>query len=246
MTENAPVFAGSIPGNYNQYLVPLLFDGYARDLAGRLDVPSVGAVLELACGTGAVTKHLRAQLPRETRLVATDLNPGMLETAQRVLGTVEGVEFEVADGTDLPFEDASFDAVVCQFGVMFFPDKARGFSEAARVLKPGGRLSFNVWDSLEHNSFCKVVHETAISLSPELTFMATPFGYHDVSSIKTELESVGFLGMEISVQPRTSQANSVNDVVMGLVAGSPLAAELEARDLTDQGREAVESALQSA
>lgn len=246
MAESAPVFAGSIPDNYNQYLVPLFFDGYASDLAGKVDVPGGGAVLELACGTGAVTKHLRASLPSTTRLVATDLNPGMLETAQSALSTVEGVEFQVADGTDLPFEDASFDAVVCQFGVMFFPDKAQGFSEAARVLKPGGRLYFSVWDSLEHNSLAKLAHETAMSLSPEISFMAMPFDYSDVSTIKATLESTGFRGMEIFVQPRESRAGSPSDAVMGIVAGSPLAAELEARNLMEQGREAVESALKSA
>ena len=126
--------------------MPLLFEDYAADLAQQLAVPSGGAVLELACGTGVVTKHLRSALPASTRLVATDLNPGMLETAQRMLRGVTGIEFQIADGTDLPFDDASFDAVVCQFGVMFFPDKARGFSEAARVLKPSGTgtLSSNV------------------------------------------------------------------------------------------------------
>ena len=246
MAQSAPVFAGSIPGNYDRYLVPMLFDGYASDLAAKLDAPRDGAVLELACGTGAVTRHLRASLPGTARLVATDLNPGMLETAQVALGAVEGIEFQVADGTDLPFEDASFDAVVCQFGVMFFPDKALGFSEAARVLKPGGRLYFNVWDSLEHNDLSKLVHETAAGLSPEITFMAMPFGYCNVSAIKATLESAGFRGMEISVQPGETRAGTVNDAVMGIVAGSPLAAELEARNLLEQGSAAVESALRSA
>ncbi len=246
MVESAPLFAGSIAGNYNKYLVPLLFDGYASDLAGTLDVPVGGAVLELACGTGALTRHLRASLASSTRLLATDLNPGMLETAESELSTVEGIEFQIADGTDLPFEDGSFDAVVCQFGVMFYPDKAQGFAEAARVLKPGGRLHFNVWDSLEHNSSTKVVHDAVTALSPEITFLATPHGYNDISSIKTTLETAGFRGLEISVRPRRSRAASVNDVVVGFVAGSPLAAELESRDLVDEGREAVASALISA
>jgi SAM-dependent methyltransferase len=247
MTEKAPVFAGSIPGNYQRYLVPLLFDGYASDLAGQVDVPSTGAVLELACGTGAATKHLRASLPNTVRLVATDLNPGMLETAQGALAEIEGIEYQVADGNDLPFEDSTFDAVVCQFGVMFFPDKALGFSEAARVLKPGGRLHFSVWDSLEHNDVCNLIHETASRLCPEnpITFMAMPFGYNDVSEIKTTLEAAGFRGMDICVQPRESCANSSKDIVMGAVAGSPLAAELEERSLTEQGQTSIETALKS-
>ena len=246
MAKNAPVFAGSIPTNYNEYLVPILFDGYGSALARQIEAPSGGAVLELACGTGAVTKHLRSSLSSTVRLVATDLNPGMLEAAQRALSELQGIDFQIADGTDLPFEDATFDAIACQFGVMFFPDKLRGFSEAMRVLKPGGRLHFSVWDSLEHNRYSKVVHETAMSLSRELTFMAIPYSYSNVGDIKATLEEAGFRGMEISVQPREMQAGSANHVVMGLVAGSPLAAELEERGLTEQGRTAVESALKSA
>jgi len=243
MSENVPVFAGSIPENYNQYLVPLLFDAYGADMVKKLEVPALGSVLELACGTGAVTKYLRDALVDSIRLVATDLNPGMLEIAQSSLSDSNGIEFQVADGTSLPFEETSFDSVVCQFGVMFFPDKYQGFAEAARVLKPGGRLHFSVWDSLKHNALSKLVHETATDLSPEISFMATPFSYCDISDIKATLESAGFRGMEISVQPRESEARSVDDVVMGLVAGSPLAAELENRGLMGEGRDAVESAL---
>ncbi len=247
MAEKLPVFAGSIPENYHKYLVPLIFDGYASDLAQQVETPDGGVVLELACGTGVATKHLRSSLASTVRLVATDFNPGMLETAQSSLSDVEGIEFQVADGTDLPFEDASFDAVVCQFGVMFFPDKVRGFSEAAQVLKPGGQLHFSVWDALEHNSICKVVHEATLSLSPDdpITFMALPFSYSDVSNIEETLAAAGFADIAFDVQSRQSRADSTYDVVTGMVAGSPLAAEFEERGLTDQGRTAIESALVS-
>jgi ubiquinone/menaquinone biosynthesis C-methylase UbiE len=167
-----------------------------------------------------------------------------MKSVHQTRGT-PGIEFQVADGTDLPFEDASFDAVVCQFGVMFFPDKVRGFSEAARVLRPGGQLHFSVWDSLEHNSICKLVHEATLSISPDdpITFMALPFSYCDVSDIKETLEAAGFADIAVDVQSRKSRADSTRDVVMGMVAGSPLAAEFEERGLTDQGRIAIESAL---
>jgi SAM-dependent methyltransferase len=176
-------------------------------------------------------------------LVATDFNPGMLEIAQDQLSAVDGIEFQVADGTDLPFEDASFDAIVCQFGIMFFPDKAQGYAEAMRVLRPGGRLYFSVWDTLEHNIISKLTHETAMALSSDITFMAMPFSYNDISIIKASLELAGFGGMDIAVQPRESQADNVNDIVMGIVAGSPLAAEFESRGRFEEGCEAVAAAL---
>jgi ubiquinone/menaquinone biosynthesis C-methylase UbiE len=245
MAEKLPVFAGSIPENYQRYLVPIIFEDYASDLAERVNAPAGAAVLELACGTGVVTRHLRSSLPDTVHLVATDLNPGMLEAAQSTLGGATGVEFQVADATDLPFEDASFDAVVCQFGVMFFPDKSRGFAEAERVLKPGGQLHISVWDSLERNSLSKLAHETMLSLSADdpIMFMALPFSYHDAGEIEETLKAAGFADITFEVQARESRADSANDVVMGLIAGSPLAAELEERSLTDQGRAAIESAL---
>ncbi len=154
-----PNFGGSIPENYERYMVPLLFADYAADLTSRLDVPPGGAVLETACGTGAVTRHLRERLPGEVRLTITDLAPAMVERARQVVGERAGIEYRQADATELPFADGAFDAVICQFGVMFFSDKAKGMREAARVLKPGGRFAFNVWDRLERNVLRQAVHE---------------------------------------------------------------------------------------
>lgn len=245
MADSGPVFAGSIPANYNRYMVPMLFEAYARGIANRIDIPNEGRVLELACGTGAVTKQLRASLANTVHIVATDLNPGMLDVAQKALGAEAAIEFKIADGTDLPFKDASFDAVVCQFGVMFFPDKFQGFTEAARVLRPGGRLYFSVWDTIDHNGFSKLVHETAISVSPEITFMSMPFSFNDVSAIKTLLESAEFCEMDFSVQPREFRADSIDNAVSGVVDGSPLGAEFEASNLMEEGRKAMKSAFRS-
>lgn len=247
MTDKAPAFTGSIPANYQQFLVPFLFEDYAADLAARVAVPNDGAVLEVACGTGVVTRHLRTSLPATVRVVASDLNSGMLEIAKTVLDGMQGIEFETADGTDLPFDEEAFDAVICQFGAMFFPDKAQGFAEAARVLKPGGRFLFSVWDSLEHNTLMKLVHETVISLSPDnpATFIARPYSYADLTETKKTLEAVGFHGTDFFVQPRESRASSAKDVMMGLVTGGPLAAELEQRGLTERGQKAVEAALRT-
>src|SRR5882672_1363712 len=136
------VFAGSIPKLYDTYLVPLIFEPYAADLVNRLAPGSLSRVLEIAAGTGVVTRALASVLPESVSIVATDLNPSMLDQAA-ALGTRRPVEWRQADAMRLPFRDGAFDAVVCQFGAMFFPEKSKAFSEARRVLSAGGVFIFN-------------------------------------------------------------------------------------------------------
>jgi SAM-dependent methyltransferase len=223
--QHVPNFGGSIPENYERYLVPLLFADYAADLASRLEVPASGAVLETACGTGAVTRHLRARLPEGVRLTITDLAPAMIERAREVVGERAGIEYRQADATALPFADRAFDAVICQFGVMFFADQAQGMREAARVLKPGGRFVLNVWDRLERNVLSQAVHEAVAQVFPHNPprFLEVPFSWHDLSRIVRDLQAAGFGRIDVSVQPRASTAPDARHVALGLVAGSPLA-----------------------
>src|SRR5215211_7134228 len=150
------VFSGSIPKLYEKYLVPMIFEDYAADLAKRLALRSVTHVLEIAAGTGVVTRNLTSVLPESVPIVATDLNQPMLDLASTI-GTSRPVEWRQADAMQLPFPDATFDAVVCQFGVMFFPEKSRAFSEARRVLRSGGVFAFNTWDRIEENEFAETV-----------------------------------------------------------------------------------------
>ena len=145
-------FAGSIPRIYDTHLVPLIFEPYAADLVARLALRPLARVLEIAAGTGVVTRQLASVLAPHVAVVATDLNQAMLDEAA-ARGTSRPVEWRQADAMQLPFPDGSFDAVVCQFGVMFFPDKPKALSEARRVLKPGGVFLFNVWDRIEENEF---------------------------------------------------------------------------------------------
>ena len=159
------VFAGSIPGIYEKLLVPLIFAPYAEDLAARVAARAPARVLEIAAGTGVVTRALAIALPASAAIVATDLNPGMLETAVQV-GTTRPVQWRPADAMKLPFADAEFDVVVCQFGVMFFPDKCQAFAEARRVLRPGGAFLFNAWGRIEDNEFADVVTTSLASLFP--------------------------------------------------------------------------------
>ena len=228
MTAAHTQFVGSIPEKYDEHLGPLFFEYYAADLARRVAAASPDRVLETACGTAISTEFLRRALPREVEIVATDLNEPMLEFAREKRGTLANVRFEQADALDLPFDDETFDAVVCQFGLMFYPDKAAGIAEAARVLKPGGLFAFNVWDSLERNPIARVAHDTIGGFfeSDPPVFFLTPFGYHAIDPIKTLLQVAGFAALEIAVVPTTVAPPSAGQLAIGFVEGAPIVQDI--------------------
>ena len=226
-------FVGEIPDVYERLLVPLIFEAYAADLAHRVAERPVGPVLELAAGTGVVTRALAATVPGSAPIVATDLNQPMLDKAASI-GTTRPVTWRRADALSLPFDDASFDAVVCQFGVMFFPDRARAYAEAHRVLKAGGRFVFNVWDRIEDNEIADVVTKAAAALFPgdPPNFLArTPHGHHDASEIEGDLRGGGFTGrIEMTTVTNRSRARTAYDASAAYVLGTPLLNEIQARD----------------
>jgi SAM-dependent methyltransferase len=226
-------FSGSVPEVYQTHLVPLIFEPYAKDLVHRLASRSLTGVLEIAAGTGVVTRALAAALPEGVPIVATDRNQPMLDHAS-ALGTARRVEYRQADAMQLPFEDESFDAVVCQFGVMFFTDKAKAFSEARRVLRPGGVFLFNVWDRIEENEFADTVTTALESLFPEdpPRFLArTPHGYNDPLIIERDLAVGGFNApAQITTVAARSRAESPRVPAIGYCQGTPLRNEIEARD----------------
>lgn len=227
------VFAGSIPALYDTYLVPLIFASYATDLARRVAARRPGRVLEIAAGTGVLTRALATALPSTVAIVATDLNQPMLDRASSV-GTSRPVEWRQADAMALPFADGSFDVVVCQFGAMFFPDKPRAFAQARRVLVPGGTLLFNVWDRIDENEFAATVTEALESLFPQdpPRFMArTPHGYHESEVITQDLATAGFTGLPlIETLAARSRAASSRVAAIAYCQGTPLRNEIEARD----------------
>jgi ubiquinone/menaquinone biosynthesis C-methylase UbiE len=225
-------FAGTIPAAYDRYLGPILFQPYAEDLAARLKVDANGSVLELACGTGILTRILRDRLPATTRLVATDLNEPMIRNAAEKFRQGEAVEWQQVDASSLPFDDESFDAVVCQFGIMFLPDKMLGAREAHRVLKPGGVFLFNVWDSMEHNHLGRIAHETITGFFEKdpPAFYQVPFGYHDQGEIKRVLENAGFRDIRLDIVAKVGGASRPEDAAQGLVHGNPVAVAITERD----------------
>ncbi|MEO8558602.1 MAG: methyltransferase domain-containing protein [Rhodospirillales bacterium] len=232
MAATDKIFAGSVPELYDRVLVPLIFEPYARDLAERVAQSRPREVLETAAGTGVVTRAMAARLGRDARITATDLNQPMLDRATARQEGAGNVTWRQADALALPFQDHSFDVVVCEFGVMFFPDKVKGYSEARRVLKPGSRFLFNVWDKIAVNEFAAVVTDALAALFPNdpPRFMArTPHGYYDAAQIRAELHDAGFKQIAIDTVTHRS-AGPVRDVAVAYCQGTPMRGEIEARD----------------
>jgi len=232
MPERNAAFTGSIPENYDRYLGPILFAPYATDLVSRLNTSADASVLELACGTGIVTRRLFDRLGPRARLVATDLNESMLNYARAGFAFDTSVEWKPADATDLPFVDQSFDAAVCQFGLMFFPDKEKAVSEAYRVLRPGGAFLFNVWDAIEQNDLPRTAHEVIGKFFDDNPpdFYNVPFSFHDPETITHLLSAAGFRDIQLTLLPLAAIAASARDVAKGLVHGNPIIAAIRERD----------------
>ena len=233
MSGTDKVFAGSVPKLYDEYLVPLIFSIYADDLARRVAALSPSDLLEIAAGTGAVTRAVAALLPAGVRYVATDLNEPMLAVAKQRQGDDPRMTWRQADALTLPFDDSTFDVVCCQFGAMFFPDRSQGYAEAKRVLKPDGTYLFSVWDRIEDNAF---VDDATVTLgklfpdNPPLFMARTPHGYHDKAVIRADLERAGFKDISIETLTATSRAPTAEYVATAYCQGTPLRGEIEARD----------------
>lgn len=233
MVKSDNVFAGSIPEIYDSYLVPLIFEPYATDLARRIMTNAPRSVLETAAGSGVVTRALAPLLDPHAQYVVTDLNQPMLDRAIDRQGADERIVWQQADALKLPFPDGSFDAVCCQFGVMFFADRVTGYREALRVLKPGGCFLFNVWDRIEENDFARVVTDAVTAmfvLDPPRFLVRTPHGYHHKDQIEADLRATGFSKIQIETMAQISAAPSPRDPAIAYCQGTPLRNEIEARD----------------
>jgi ubiquinone/menaquinone biosynthesis C-methylase UbiE len=233
MVATDKVFAGSVPEFYDRYLVPLIFEDYARDLAARIASTAPRDVLETAAGTGVLTTAMASRLPAETRIVATDLNQPMLDYAATKPPLRGRVTWQQTDAQALPFEDATFDVVTCQFGMMFLPDRLKGYSEARRVLRPRGHFLFNVWGRIADNHFADVVTDALTVLFPQdppLFLARTPHGYHEVARIRQDASAGGFQDISIDTVDFTSKAKSARDVAIAFCQGTPLRNEIVARD----------------
>ena len=232
LTQSAPTaFSGTIPANYDRYLGPLFFEPFAEDLAQRVKRLQPQNVLELACGTGRVTAKLPAMLPSGARLIATDVNPAMLAQAKELLKDNPQITWAVVNAEELPYEDAQFDLVLVQYGVMFY-DRSKGFKEAHRVLRPGGTFLFNAWDDLAHNPFAQLTQDVVAERFPIDTpaFYELPFSYHNEASIREDLANAGFGDVQIELLSRTGYSESPEAAATGLLEGSPIYTAITDRD----------------
>lgn len=224
-------FVGSIPEHYDRGFGPVLFSGYAEDLAKRVAALQPRRVLETAAGTGIVTLRLRELLPESTQLVATDLNAPMLDIAREKCAGGRPVEFEPCDATALPFADQSFDAVACQFGIMFYPDKPLSFREVYRVLRTGGHYLFNVWDSHAHNPFGRIAHEVLQRFfdhdPPQ--FYRVPFSLHAIDPLKEMLIDAGFTDLSIHVIRLDRTVEDLAHFAKTTYHGNPVADQMRER-----------------
>jgi ubiquinone/menaquinone biosynthesis C-methylase UbiE len=230
MTATDTVFAGSIPGLYDRFMGPMLFAPYAELVAARAKTFQPARILETAAGTGIVTAALHGALP-DAEIVATDLNQAMLDVAAGRLRSRQ-ISFQATDAQALPFPDAGFDLVVCQFGVMFFPDKVAANAEARRVLRDGGHYLLVIWDSIDRNLATRAAGIAVAAMFPDdaaAFFERIPFRYHDRAAIEGDLLAAGFTDIDFETVELRSRAASASDAAIGLCQGTPMRAELEKR-----------------
>lgn len=216
-------FSGNIPGNYDAHLGPLFFEPFAAKLSERVAALAPNDVLELACGTGRLTKHMARRTAPGTRIVATDINPAMLAFGKAAVDH-PAVSWHTVDAVHLPYPDATFDVVVAQFGVMFYSDRLEAYREALRVLRPGGRLLFTCWNSLENNPAAAITQAVVKKFFPvdPPAFYSVPFAYHESMLIKEEVLTAGFPRVQMELLGLEGTARTAADAAIGLLEGSPI------------------------
>ncbi|GAA4331280.1 class I SAM-dependent methyltransferase [Flaviaesturariibacter amylovorans] len=217
-----------MPEHYESSLGPILFEPYAQALAALVP-EGAGQLLELACGTGRLTRHLLPRLPAGGTLEASDLNPDMLAVAKRLLQDPR-LRWSVADAQELPFAEGRFDAVLCGFGLMFVPDKPKALREMHRVLRPGGRLLATTWDSMAQNPraaiIAEVMEEVLGPAAPDFLSVG-PYSLYDAELLHGLLQAAGFRAVRIEKRALESRCTDAAALVNGYVDGSPLGQYLD-------------------
>ena len=224
-------FSGSIPHHYEQYLGPMFFEPYAIEVSKRIDPSSVHIVLEIASGTGRVTRHLRERIPGTSKLIASDISQDMLSVAKEKLRNLD-IDWQIIDAQQLPFNDNSIDLVVCCFGYMFVPDKPKAFAEAYRVLKPGGMLLFTTWNKLELNA-ASYTYRTAAKKylqDPLSESYNLPFSMNDERAISSILQNAGFSKITIESVNKVSISQTAKEAANGLAQGGSIYNEIMKRN----------------
>lgn len=229
MSENSIQFTARIAENYEKYLAPVFFISTSKDLVTHLN-GEPKSILEIAAGTGQVTRNIIKSFPG-AKVTATDINPGMLDVAKSIVNS-PNVSWQIADACELNFADNSFDAVICQFGVMFFPDKQKAMNEAYRVLKAGGQIAFNTWDSLENNRICKIPDDvvTKVFENDPPPFYKIPFSMYDPAEMESLLKNAGFKNIKVENKKIEGYSDSPDNAVTAFTEGNPIYLQIMERD----------------
>ena len=225
-------FTGEDAENYDTYLGPILFEPYGQFIALQVAAEKPGSVLEIACGTGRVTRQLRKSLPATAKLIASDISGDMLAVAKRELDGHD-IEFKVEDAQSLSFPDNSFDLVICQFGMMFLPDKQKGFNEIYRVLKPGGKFMCLTWDNMLNIPICKLIfNDLVVPLfhDEDTTRFYVPFSMHNPQQLKDWMQNAGFTSTEVDTIVLNSGPHEVKNVVDAYFRKHMMGKEVMAKD----------------
>jgi ubiquinone/menaquinone biosynthesis C-methylase UbiE len=246
MSSNTIEFSGSIPKHYEDFLGPMFFEPYAIEVSKRIDPSSVHIALELACGTGRVTRHLRNTIPSDAKLIASDISPDMLAVAKQKLQSAN-IDWQIIDAQDLPYDDNSIDVVICCFGYMLVPDKLKAYTEANRVLKKGRPLLFATWDKLEYNAASYVYRTVAKKYLEEPLPAAwnLPFSMNDDEELKKDLQQAGFSEIIIERAGKIAVSPTAKDAANGLARGGLIYNEIMKRNpaWVDEIEETVEKEL---
>jgi ubiquinone/menaquinone biosynthesis C-methylase UbiE len=232
--KDSIAFSGNIPDNYEKCLGPLFFEPFASVVAERIRQIQPLSVLEVACGTGRLTKYLPAGLSAGASITATDVNPAMLDYAKNILAEHKGIRWAVVDAVNLPYENEAFDSIISQFGVMFYSDRPKAYSEAYRTMKPGGTFFFTAWDKFEFNPAARLTNETLTEFFPIDTpaFYKVPFSYHDERQIHQDLASAGFKNIRMEILRVKGYADTAETAAKGLLEGTPVYTAIAERDET--------------
>jgi len=231
MTQEAAKFTGSIPTYYDEELGPVIFIQYAEDIAARAKSLNPSNVLEMAAGTGIVSRALRDALPKSTDILSTDLNEAMLDVARTKFKDGERIDFRSMDAMSIPHADDTYDMILSQFGVMFFPDKVASYREALRVLKPGGTYLLNVWGSWDECPWAPTVHNAVAAFfrGDPPGFYKVPFHYSDTKQLQRDFAAAGFTDIEIEKVKSNGPVASHEAFATGAIMGNPVSEEIKAQ-----------------
>lgn len=246
MSENITTFSGSVPRNYDDYLGPLLFESFAIDLASRVNIAEGSTILELAAGTGRLTRHLINQIPDSASLTATDLNADMLELGKEKIPD-EKITWAVVDMLDIPYEDETFDLIVCQFGVMLVPDQLKVLQEIHRVLKKGGKVIYSVWGDITRNGIWNIgakVVKSYLAIDPIMQ-VPGPFSMQDESLVLKLMMEAGFGNSNIEAVTKQGTTPRAAVAAQGFIQGLPIYMIIKKKDpaLVELIQEALEKEL---